>query len=106
MCHASLADWTMWIHAIVELAQDPDVPDPASALESLALGLSQLVPNKRPRSVEFTHQRVHDDAGKVRRAALRDAQICPSSHRCDRWPDTLPRQSLGRPSVRQGSICI
>ena len=87
MCTAVIglpdADLGNLIHAIVELAQDPDVPDPASALEFLAPGLSRLAPNKRPRSVEFTHQRVRDDAGKVRRSALRDARIRASSHGCD-----------------------
>jgi len=69
------ADMGNRIHAIVELAQDTDVPDPAVALEYLAPALSQLAPNKHPRSVEFTHQRVRDDAGKVRRSALRDARM-------------------------------
>jgi len=39
------------------------------------VGLAQLAPYKRPRSAEFTHQRVRGDAGKVRRSALRDARI-------------------------------
>jgi len=39
---ASLADWTKRIHTIVKLAQDTDVPDPASALEFLAPALSPV----------------------------------------------------------------
>jgi len=69
------ADMGNRIHAIVELADDTAFPDPANALEFLAAGLARLAPYKRPRSAEFTHERVRDDAGKVRRAALRDARI-------------------------------
>ena len=69
------ADMGNRIHAIVELADDVAIPEPANALEFLAAGLAELAPFKRPRSVEFTHERVRDDAGKVRRAALRDARI-------------------------------
>lgn len=61
------------LHAIVELAEG--VPVPADGLAFLAPAAARLAPFKRPRSVEFTHERVRDDAGKVRRAALRAARI-------------------------------
>lgn len=63
------------IHAIVELAQEVAVPPPDQALTFLQAGLERLAPFKRPRSAEYTHSRVRDDAGKVRRAALRAARI-------------------------------
>jgi len=61
------------IHAIVELAAT--VPVPADALRFVASALDLLAPFKRPRSIEFTYERVRDDAGKVRRSALRAARI-------------------------------
>jgi bile acid-coenzyme A ligase len=60
------------VHAVVELAPGPVPADP---LAFLAPGLATLAPFKRPRSVEFTHERVRDDAGKVRRSALRAERI-------------------------------
>ncbi|MDO7836377.1 AMP-binding protein [Sphingobium sp. HBC34] len=63
------------VHAIVELAQDVPMPDPAEALSFLAAGLDRLAPFKRPRSAEFTYARVRDDAGKARRAALRAERV-------------------------------
>jgi bile acid-coenzyme A ligase len=69
------ADLGNRIHAIVELAQEVAPPPPEEALAFLATGLALLAPFKRPRSAEFTHDRVRDDAGKVRRAALRAERI-------------------------------
>lgn len=66
------------IHAIVELAQEVAVPPPDQALTFLQAGLERLAPFKRPRSAEYTHSRVRDDAGKVRRVALRAARITES----------------------------
>lgn len=63
------------IHVIVELAEGTAEPAPGTALQFLAPGLERLAPVKRPRSAEFTYARVRDDAGKVRRAALRAARI-------------------------------
>ncbi|MEP6869283.1 MAG: AMP-binding protein [Novosphingobium sp.] len=65
------------IHAIVELTEGTAAPDSDAALAFLAAGIELLSPFKRPRSAEFTHERVRDDAGKVRRAALRAARITP-----------------------------
>ncbi|MBB4614245.1 AMP-binding protein [Novosphingobium taihuense] len=59
------------IHAVVELSDCVPMPAPTDALSFLAPGLELLAPFKRPRSAEFTYERVRDDAGKVRRAALR-----------------------------------
>ncbi len=61
------------LHAIIELA--PGMTPPADGLAFLAAALARLAPFKRPRSAEFTHDRIRDDAGKVRRAALRAARL-------------------------------
>lgn len=61
------------LHAIVELAEGVAAPD--DGFEFFAAQLQQIAPFKRPRSFEFTHERLRDDAGKVRRAALREARI-------------------------------
>ena len=60
------------LHAFVELAQghaEPDAGQFAAALKSRLSGL------KCPRSFDFTYQRLRDDAGKVRRSALREAKL-------------------------------
>jgi len=57
------------IHAIVDATQ----PVSEQALrEHLA---KHLAPNKLPRSFEFVNEPLRDDAGKVRRSALRDARL-------------------------------
>lgn len=57
------------IHAIVDATQ----PVSEQALrEHLA---KHLAPNKLPRSFEFVSEPLRDDAGKLRRSALRDARI-------------------------------
>lgn len=57
------------LHAIVELAEG--VPAPEDGLAFLDAQFKLLAAFKRPRSVEFTHEQLRDDAGKVRRSALR-----------------------------------
>ena len=60
------------LHAIVELepgAQAPGEEEFLAALRDRLLGF------KRPRSVEFTRERIRDNAGKVRRSALRQARL-------------------------------
>jgi bile acid-coenzyme A ligase len=57
------------VHAIVEA--DPDQLDPAELLAFLG---QRLVRYKVPRSVELVDQPLRDEAGKVRRSALRDAR--------------------------------
>jgi bile acid-coenzyme A ligase len=57
------------IHAIVNAKGEVD---DASLKAHLA---ERLVTYKQPRSYEFVDEPVRDDAGKVRRTALRDARI-------------------------------
>lgn len=57
------------VHAIVQ-------PRPGLETEDLERHLAErLVIYKRPRSIEFVSENVRDDAGKVRRSALRDERI-------------------------------
>jgi bile acid-coenzyme A ligase len=57
------------IHAIVQ-------PKGGLSADDLAQHLAErLVTYKRPRSIEFVIEPLRDDAGKVRRSALRDARI-------------------------------
>lgn len=67
------ADLGNRLHAIVELARGSSVP--ADGMQFFADQLQRLAPFKRPRSFEFTHERLRDDAGKVRRSALRMARV-------------------------------
>jgi bile acid-coenzyme A ligase len=60
------------VHAIVEA--DPDV---VSVDDLLAFLAERLATYKLPRSVEFTADPLRDEAGKVRRAALRAERISP-----------------------------
>ncbi|MDB5418122.1 MAG: putative fatty-acid--CoA ligase, partial [Phenylobacterium sp.] len=57
------------IHAII---QAKGKVDPEALRAHLA---ERLVPYKQPRSFEFVDEPLRDDAGKVRRTALRDARI-------------------------------
>jgi bile acid-coenzyme A ligase len=57
------------IHAIVQ-ARGPVTPDDLKA--HLA---ERLVSYKQPRTYEFVEEPLRDDAGKVRRSALRDARL-------------------------------
>lgn len=45
------------------------------AAEMIAHAKKQIAPYKVPRTVEFVQTRLRDDAGKVRRSALRDARL-------------------------------
>jgi bile acid-coenzyme A ligase len=65
------ADLGQRIHAIVEVRPGLPAPGCAELLEFLA---ERLVSYKRPRSIEFTTERLRDDAGKAKRGALRDAR--------------------------------
>ena len=60
------------LHIIVELHADLPEPEPGDFLARLAARLRGL---KCPRSVEFTRDRVRDDAGKLRRSQLREERI-------------------------------
>ena len=58
------------IHAII------DMPDGPASEEALTAHLTErLVRYKIPRSFEFVTEPIRDDAGKVRRRALRDARV-------------------------------
>jgi bile acid-coenzyme A ligase len=57
------------VHAIVHAAE------PVSEDELLEHLTDQLVRYKIPRSIEFVDKHLRDDAGKVRRSALREARI-------------------------------
>jgi len=60
------------VHAIVEIAPDHAMPDEGDFVKAMSQAVSGL---GRPRSVEFTHEPVRDEAGKVRRSALRAARL-------------------------------
>lgn len=60
------------LHAIVELEGSNVAPDSRTFLANLG---EHLKGPRQVRSVEFTHDRIRDDAGKVRRSALRDARL-------------------------------
>ena len=62
-------DWGQRVHAIVQLAE----PLSEEALREHLDG--QLVRNKHPRTFEFVDTPLRDEAGKVRRSALREARI-------------------------------
>lgn len=66
------ADLGNRVHAIVELAPGAARPDAQAFLARIA---PMLAGPKRPRSVEFTDRPIRDEAGKVRRSALRDARL-------------------------------
>lgn len=66
------ADMGNRIHAIVEIAPGTSVPSGKDFLSELTGLLAGL---KKPRSVEFTTEPIRDEAGKVRRSALRAARI-------------------------------
>lgn len=62
------------LHAVIDR---PDGPvDDAAMLAHLA---ERLVRYKIPKSFEYTAEPVRDDAGKVRRKALREARLAASS---------------------------
>lgn len=64
-------DWGARVHAIVQAVEDSGLePD-----ELLDFAADRLTRYKLPRSIEFTTEPLRDEAGKVRRAALRDARL-------------------------------
>lgn len=67
------ADMGNRLHAIVELAETESLPEDGAAY--LAPALAVLSALKRPRTVEFTRNRIRDDAGKMRRAQLRTERL-------------------------------
>jgi bile acid-coenzyme A ligase len=59
-------------HAIIEIAPGAPEPDPEAIAEFLTTRLSRT---KIPYTCEFVTTPLRDDAGKIRRAALRDARL-------------------------------
>ncbi|MEA1672686.1 AMP-binding protein [Nitrospirillum sp. BR 11163] len=66
-------DWGARVHAIVQPVEGADL-NGADLLEFVAERLARF---KLPKSIEFTSEPLRDEAGKVRRAALRDARLGP-----------------------------
>ena len=63
-------DYGQVVHAIVHVTPDAD---PAAVEDTLRAHLAGcLAPHKTPRTYEFVHHPLRDDAGKVRRGALRE----------------------------------
>lgn len=63
------ADLGQRVHAIIEANTSPDLSDLTTFLAE------RIARYKQPRTFEITRERLRDDAGKVRRGALRDARI-------------------------------
>ncbi|NLA35273.1 MAG: AMP-binding protein [Actinobacteria bacterium] len=64
------------VHAIVQLDEDVTIDSESGMTERLVAFLSErLVRYKVPRSFEYTHDVVRDEAGKVRRSQLRADRI-------------------------------
>lgn len=61
------------VHALVE--PEPEGADPLDVAELLAFVGERLVRYKVPRTVELVDEPLRDDAGKVRRGALRTARL-------------------------------
>jgi bile acid-coenzyme A ligase len=63
------------VHAIVR--REPGAAVEAEDLRAFAAG--RLVAYKLPRTIEFTAERLRDEAGKARRARLREERIAPAT---------------------------
>ena len=66
------------VHALIEPEPEPAVDDPLDVAELLAFVGERLVRYKVPRTVELVDEPLRDDAGKVRRGALRAARLTDS----------------------------
>ncbi len=66
-------EWGARVHAIVQPIAGAALTE-AALLEFVAERLTRY---KLPRTIEFTNEPLRDEAGKVRRAALRDARLTP-----------------------------
>jgi len=66
-------EWGARVHAIVQRVEGAHLHE----VELLDFVAGQLARYKLPRTVEFTAEPLRDEAGKVRRAALREARISP-----------------------------
>jgi bile acid-coenzyme A ligase len=73
------------VHAIVDVGQAP--PEHHPDHDSLRIHLREyLAPYKVPRTFEFVTHPLRDDAGKVRRSALREARITSTSPATEEIP--------------------
>jgi bile acid-coenzyme A ligase len=68
-------DWGARVHAIVQPVEGASLDGP----QLLAFVAERLARFKLPKSIEFTSEPLRDEAGKVRRAALRAARLQPES---------------------------
>jgi bile acid-coenzyme A ligase len=68
------ADLGSVVHAIVEAD-----PDAVSGPELLAFAAERVARYKVPRSIEYTDQPLRNDAGKIRRSALRAERVGPQA---------------------------
>jgi bile acid-coenzyme A ligase len=68
-------EWGARVHAIVQPVEGAGL-DEAELLDFVAGRLARF---KLPKSVEFTSEPLRDEAGKVRRAALRDARLAKAA---------------------------
>lgn len=64
-------EWGARVHAIVQRAEGASLTE-ADLLEFVAARLTRY---KLPKHIEFTSEPLRDEAGKVRRAALREARV-------------------------------
>lgn len=64
-------DWGATVHAIVQRAKGATLSEP----ELLQFLANQLSRYKLPKTIEFVEEPLRDEAGKVRRAALREARM-------------------------------
>jgi bile acid-coenzyme A ligase len=60
------------VHAIVEAEEEAAPTEPQQLLEFVSERLARY---KVPRSIEYTDEPIRDDAGKVRRSALRAERV-------------------------------
>ncbi|HVY83668.1 MAG TPA: AMP-binding protein [Caulobacterales bacterium] len=66
-------DWGARVHAIVQPVEGVALDE----VELHAFVAARLTHYKLPKSIEFTNEPLRDEAGKVRRAALREARLRP-----------------------------
>lgn len=64
-------DWGACVHAIVQPVEGASLDE----AELLAFVAARLTRYKLPKNIEFTDESLRDEAGKVRRAALREARL-------------------------------
>lgn len=76
-------EWGARVHAIVQPVPGANI-SPQELLDFLS---NRLARYKLPKAIEFTSEPLRDDAGKVRRSALRDARLAPHAESESRFLD-------------------